>query len=65
MTLNLIPRFSASFLASDWVWEEEYLEGMETPSTFSLPSASTAMTVVSDESMPPLMPTIACLKLFL
>ena len=33
---------------------------MPTPRTFSLPTASTAIAAVSDESMPPLSPISAC-----
>ena len=42
--------------ASVTLCSEEYGPGMPTPVTFSLPTASTAITAVRAESMPPLKP---------
>lgn len=43
----------ASSAASPFEWSEEYFEGMETPYTFSGPTASQAIAATSAESMPP------------
>ena len=42
---------------------DEYGLGMETPTTFSAPSASTAIAATTAESIPPLNPSTADLKL--
>ncbi len=41
---------------------DEYGLGMETPTTFSAPSASTAIAATTAESIPPLKPSTADLK---
>jgi pyruvate,water dikinase len=45
--------------------DDEYGDGMVTPLTFSLPSASTAMAATSEESIPPDSPITTCLNPFL
>ena len=57
-----MPRFTVSARASSIDPVEENSLGMPTPSTFSAPSASTAMAATSAESMPPESPTSAFLK---
>ena len=48
-----MPRRRASSKASVRECSELYLDGMDTPSTHSAPSASTAIAATSVESMPP------------
>ena len=62
MLSNLIPRLSANSFASVLLCSEEKEDGIDTPITFSLPIASTAIAAVSDESIPPLRPITAFLK---
>ncbi len=54
-----MPRLSARRRASASDPSEEYREGIDTPVTFSAPSASAAMQATMDESMPPESPTSA------
>ena len=61
-TSKLMPRLAASSRASVMLPSEEYWLGMEMPMTFSAPRASTAMTAVRAESMPPLSPTTTLWK---
>ena len=56
MTRNSIPRFSARVSASSKLSLDEYLVGMNTPNTFSFPSASFAITATRAESIPPEIP---------
>ena len=51
-----MPRFFPSCSESSTLPREENSEGIRTPTTFSLPKASTATHAVSAESMPPLKP---------
>ena len=60
--INSIPRFLANACASALLPSEEYGPGMDTPRTFSAPSASTAMLATTEESIPPLRPTNTFLK---
>ena len=50
---SAMPRLSASAIASSRLPSDEYRDGMETPTTFSAPSASTATAATRLESMPP------------
>ena len=52
-----MPRFFATACASVLLPSEENGPGIETPKTFSAPSASTAIAATTAESMPPLRPT--------
>jgi hypothetical protein len=54
-----IRKFSARAAASVTLPAEEYIEGIETPTTFSGPSAATARAQVTAESIPPESPTRA------
>ncbi len=54
-----MPRLSASAFASSREPAELNRDGIETPRTFSGPSASAAITAVSAESIPPLSPSTA------
>ena len=65
ITSYLIPKIEARLFASSADSLEEYREGINTPVTFSLPSASTANTATIAESMPPLNPTATLEKPFL
>ena len=53
-----------AFEYSPKVLIEEYIEGMETASTFSLPRASFAIATTTAESIPPERPSETFLKLF-
>ena len=59
---NSIPRLCAKACASALLPSDENGPGMETPDTFSAPSASTAIDATTAESIPPLRPTSAFLK---
>ena len=60
-----MPRFSASSLASEIEWSDEYLLGIKTPNTFDLPSASTAIVATRAESIPPESPITTLFSWFL
>ena len=62
--MNLMLRLSANFSASNFVPGEEYCDGMDIPTTLSGPNASTAITAVKAESIPPLKPITTFLKPF-
>ena len=53
------PRFATSLRESCSDWSEVKCEGMKNVVTLSAPSASTAIAVVSAESMPPDRPITA------
>ena len=55
-TSKRMPSLSAMARASATLLSEEYGPGMATAVTLSRPTASTAITAVSAESMPPLKP---------
>src|SRR3990172_438647 len=57
-----ISRFSASSQASSRLSWELYCDGMNTPVTFSFPTASTATAATREESMPPERPMTAALN---
>ena len=65
MVRSSMPRFPASARASLLLSSLVYLEGMKRQVMFSLPRASSAMTVTRAESMPPLRAMRACEKPFL
>ena len=55
---NWIPSFSAMCRASVTLPSDEKGPGMATPIMFSAPIASTPIKAVTEESIPPLSPTI-------
>ncbi|CAM5316410.1 hypothetical protein SFUMM280S_03806 [Streptomyces fumanus] len=55
----------ASSAASSLECSEEYFDGMETPYTFSAPTASQARAATREESMPPERPISTDRKPFL
>ena len=57
-----VARFVANERASSWLPADEYGPGIDTPWTFSAPSALTAIAATTAESMPPLNPSTADLK---
>ena len=59
-----MPLRSARSSASSLDPSDEYLEGIETPNTFSAPIASAAIVAQTAESIPPLSPRTTELKLF-
>ena len=63
MSLNSMPRFSASFWESVTEPSEEISEGMVTPTTRSGPRAAVASAQVTAESMPPESPMMALSKM--
>ena len=62
--ISLIPRLRQSLRASVTLPPELYFDGMETPTTFSAPTASAAMAAVRAESIPPLIPSTTFSKPF-
>ncbi len=60
-----MPKLADSLSESVTLASELYLEGIETPYTFSFPIASTATAATRAESMPPLSPIATFLNPFL
>ena len=58
MISKRMPSFSATWRASRTLPSEEKGPGMATPIMFSAPIASTPMIAVTEESIPPLNPTM-------
>ena len=54
------PSILADSIASESEWEDECLEGIITPVTFSPPTAAAAIATVTAESIPPPRPTMTC-----
>ena len=65
MVCNLIPRFLTSALVSVTLPVEEYRDGIDIPTTFSFPNASTAIVATIAESTPPERPITTFSKPFL
>ena len=55
-------KFLLNNMASSTDDVDEYIEGIKTVSTFSLPNACTTIAMVTAESIPPEEPIIAFLK---